>query len=230
LYHFRSGAQAFLPLLQVSQSTKEWIPPWTRQKPVFLTPEVVKVEDLEDREPAKESFARPIKRNGAYIMGLSLFFLIFSIFGYTTSHLVLEWLIDGDKRRFYFAIAEPLTLCVAMFFSLSLVTYVFQLFGPITGLRSNSRFFSAIKPNISQAYSQGFTPPKVTIQMAVYKESLELVVMPTVKSLKAAVLHYESQGGKAHIFITDDGIGGLLHSDPAAAQARIDFYAANDIG
>jgi hypothetical protein len=196
----------------------------------FLTPEVVETEDLEDQEPAKESFARPFKKNGAYIMGISLFFLIFSIFGYTTSHLVLEWLIDGDKRRFYFAIAEPLTLCVAMFFSLSLVTYVFQLFGPITGLHSNSRFFSAIKPNLRQAYAQGFVSPKVTIQMAVYKESLELVVMPTVKSLKAAVLHYESLGGKANIFITDDGIGGLLHSDPEAAQARIDFYAANGIG
>jgi hypothetical protein len=196
----------------------------------FLTPEVVEIEDLEDQEPAKESFARPIRRNGAYIMGLSMFFLIFSIFGYTTSHLVLEWLMDGDRRRFYFVIAEPLTLAVAMFFSLSLVTYTFQLFGPITGLRTNSRFFSANKPNISQAYAQGFSPPRVTIQMAVYKESLELVVMPTVKSLKAAVLQYESQGGKANIFICDDGLGYLFHSDPAAAQARIDYYAANNIG
>ena len=196
----------------------------------FLMPAVVAVEDLEDQGPAKESLARPVRRNGAYIMGLSMFFLIFSIFGYTTSHLVLEWLIDGDRRRFYFVIAEPLTFAVAMFFSLSLANYTFQLFGPITSLRTNSRFFSANKPNVSQAYAQGFSPPRVTIQMAVYKESLELVVIPTVKSLMVAVSQYESQGGKAHIFICDDGLGYLFHSDPAAAQARIDFYAANNIG
>ncbi len=199
-------------------------------KASFLTPEVVEVEDLEDQEPAKESFARPVRSNGAYIMGLSMFFLVFSIFGYTTSHLLLEWSMDGDRRRFYFVIFEPLTLAVAMFFSLSLVTYTFQLFGPITGLRENSRFFSANKPNLSQAYAQGFSPPRLTIQMAVYKESLELVVIPTVKSLMVAVSHYEAQGGKANIFICDDGLGYLVHNDPEAAQARIDFYAANNIG
>ena len=196
----------------------------------FSRPEIIEIEDLEDQEPAKESFARPVRSNGAIIMGCSMFFLVFLIFGYTTSRLVLEMLIDEDRRRFIFIIFEPLTLAVAMFFSLSLVTYVFQLFGPITGLGINARFFSAKKPNISQAYAQGFTPPRVTIQMAVYKESLELVVMPTVKSLMAAALHYEAQGGKANIFICDDGIGYLIHKDPAAAQARIDFYAANNIG
>jgi hypothetical protein len=81
-----------------------------------------------------------------------------------------------------------------------------------------------------KAYAQGFIPPRVTIQMAVYKESLELVVMPTVTSLMAAVAHYETQGGKANIFITDDGMGYLLHNDPVAAQARIEYYESNNIG
>jgi hypothetical protein len=201
-----------------------------KKKANFLSAEVAEVEDLEEQEPAKESFARPVRNYGAWIMGLSLFFLIFSIFGYSTSHLLLEWLIDSDRRRFYFILCEPLTLCVAMFFSLSLVTYVFQLFGPITGLRENSRFFSAIKPNLNQAYAQGFVPPRLTIQMAVYKESLELVVMPTVKSLMRSVRHYEAQGGKANIFICDDGMGYLVHNDPEAAKARVEWYEANNIG
>jgi hypothetical protein len=201
-----------------------------KTKKGILTPEITEVEDLEDQEPTKESYARPVKNSGAYIIGLSLFFLVFSIFGYSTSHLLLEWLIDRDRRRFYFVFFEPLTLAVAMFFSLSLVTYVFQLFGPITGLSQNSRFFSANKPNLGQAYAQGFSPPRITIQMAVYKESLELVVIPTVTSLMIAVKHYEAQGGKANIFITDDGLGYLFHNDPDAARARIDFYAANNIG
>jgi hypothetical protein len=196
----------------------------------YLTAKVVEIEDLEDQEPTKESFARPVRSNGAYVMGISMFFLVFSIFGYTTSHLVLEWPMDGDRRRFYFVLFEPLTLAVAMFFSLSLVTYVFQLFGPITGLSENSRFFSANRPNLSQAYAQGFPTPRLTIQMAVYKEDLELVVIPTVKSLMIAVSNYEAQGGKANIFICDDGLEYLVYNDPEAAQARIDFYAANSIG
>ena len=188
------------------------------------------MSDLEEQELEKESLDRPVKLYGAIIMACSIFFLVFLIFGYTTSHLVLEMLTDGDRMRFVWIAFEPLTLIVAMFFSLSLMTYAFQLFGPITALFTNTRFFSSNGPNLKQAYDQGFSPPRVTIQMAVYKESLELVVIPTVRSLMAAVSDYELKGGKANIFITDDGLGYLLHSDPAAAQARIEWYEANNIG
>ena len=188
------------------------------------------VSDLEDQELTKESLERPVRIYGAIIMACSIFFLVFLIFGYTTSHLVLETLTDGDRRRFIWTIFEPLTLVVAMFFSLSLMTYCFQLIGPITGLFTNTRFFSCKKPNLKQAYDQGFMPPRVTLQMAVYKESLELVVIPTVRSLMAAVSDYELKGGRANIFITDDGLGYLIHNDPAAAKARIEWYEANNIG
>ncbi|ETI23905.1 hypothetical protein G647_05712 [Cladophialophora carrionii CBS 160.54] len=203
---------------------------WDKTKRDRFTTEVTEISDLEEQELEKESLDRPVKLYGAIIMACSIFFLVFLIFGYTTSHLVLEMLTDGDRMRFVWIAFEPLTLIVAMFFSLSLMTYAFQLFGPITGLFTNTRFFSSVKPNLKQAYDQGFTPPRVTIQMAVYKESLELVVMPTVRSLMAAVSDYELKGGKANIFITDDGLGYLLHSDPAAAQARIEWYEANNIG
>jgi hypothetical protein len=46
----------------------------------------------------------------------------------------------------------------------------------------------------------------VTIEMPVYKESLTSVIMPTVTSLKAAISHYELNGGTANIFIFDDGL------------------------
>jgi hypothetical protein len=195
-----------------------------------LSSRVVEVTDLEDQELEKESLDRPVRLYGAIIMACSIFFLVFLIFGYTTSHLILEMLTDGDKMRLIWIVFEPLTLIVAMFFALSLATYTFQLFGPITGLFTNTRFFSSNRPNLSQAYSQGFTPPRVTIQMAVYKESMELVVIPTVRSLMAAVSEYELKGGKANIFITDDGLGYLLHSDPEAARQRIAWYEGNNIG
>jgi hypothetical protein len=35
----------------------------------------------------------------------------------------------------------------------------------------------------------------ILVQMPVYKEGLEGVIMPTVTSLKAAISHYESHGG-----------------------------------
>lgn len=201
-----------------------------KEKDNYIRTEVVEVTDIENQEPAQESLDRPVRHYGSIVIACSIFFLITLIFGYTTSHLVLEMLIDGDRRRFIWIVFEPLTLSVAMFFSLSLMQYSFQLFAPITGLFRNTRFFSAIKPNLKQAYDQGFTLPKVTIQMAVYKESLELVIIPTVRSLAAARSDYEMRGGKCNIFITDDGLGYLLHNDPVAAQTRIEWYAANNIG
>lgn len=64
-------------------------------------------------------------------------------------------------------------------------------------MQSNSRYYSGKRPSLRQAYAQGFEPPHVTIQMPVYKEGLEGVIMPTVRSLKMAISHYESHGGKS---------------------------------
>lgn len=63
--------------------------------------------------------------------------------------------------------------------------------------------------------------------MPVYKEGLDSVIIPTVTSLKAAISHYELNGGTASIFINDDGLQ-LLPEDEA--QARRDFYTDNNIG
>lgn len=63
--------------------------------------------------------------------------------------------------------------------------------------------------------------------MPVYKEGLEGVIMPTIRSIKAAISTYEMQGGTANIFVNDDG---LQLIDPPLAQARLDFYEENNIG
>jgi hypothetical protein len=41
--------------------------------------------------------------------------------------------------------------------------------------------------------------------LAVPKESLTSIIIPTVNSLKAAIRHYEKQGATANAFISDDG-------------------------
>lgn len=51
--------------------------------------------------------------------------------------------------------------------------------------------------------------------------------MPTVTSLKAAISHYELNGGTANIFIFDDGMQIIPEEE---AKARRDFYTDNNIG
>jgi hypothetical protein len=61
----------------------------------------------------------------------------------------------------------------------------------------------------------------------VYKEGLEGVIKPTVKSVMKAISTYELQGGSASIFINDDGLQ-LIDEDQRLA--RIQFYSDNNIG
>jgi len=48
--------------------------------------------------------------------------------------------------------------------------------------------------------------PPVIVQIPVDCESLEEVIAPTVQHAIAAVLHYRRAGGRAKIFINDDGL------------------------
>jgi cellulose synthase/poly-beta-1,6-N-acetylglucosamine synthase-like glycosyltransferase len=66
----------------------------------------------------------------------------------------------------------------------------------------------------------------VTVQLPVYKESLEDVIMPTIESLKRAITTYERQGGSVGILICDDGLQLL---DQAEADKRRQFYFNNNI-
>ena len=71
------------------------------------------------------------------------------------------------------------------------------------------------------------TLPHVTIQCPVYKEGLQSVIEPTVRSIKAAITTYELQGGSANILVNDDGLQLISEED---RRTRIDFYADNEIG
>jgi len=75
--------------------------------------------------------------------------------------------------------------------------------------------------------SSGSVLPHVTIQMPVYKEGLQAVIEPTIRSLKAAISTYELRGGTSNIFINDDGMQLLSDDD---ARERQDFYDEHNIG
>ena len=102
---------------------------------------------------------------------------------------------------------------------------LFQIFGPVSQLKYNSKFYSAVpSPRLNIADGP---LPHVTVEMPVYKEGLEAVIMPTVESLNAAIADYRSHGGTCNIFINDDGMQLISEED---REARQQFYAKNDIG
>jgi hypothetical protein len=90
-------------------------------------------------------------------------------------------------------------------------------------MTENSRYYSALPPDRIQSEIL----PHVTIQCPVYKEGLDTVIMPTIRSVKQAISTYELQGGSANIFINDDGLQLLSEAD---REARVAFYADNCIG
>jgi cellulose synthase/poly-beta-1,6-N-acetylglucosamine synthase-like glycosyltransferase len=102
---------------------------------------------------------------------------------------------------------------------------LFQIFGPISAIASNSKYYSGKAPR--RLNPQVRALPHVTFQMPVYKEGLDAVIKPTVISVKAAISTYEMQGGTANIFVNDDGM--QLISDEEA-QSRRDFYDEHNIG
>lgn len=104
-----------------------------------------------------------------------------------------------------------------------IVGFIAQLIGPVRHLHENSENFSAVKaPRL-----RGEELPHVTIQCPVYKEGLDSVIKPTVRSVMKAISTYELQGGTASIFINDDGL--QLLSDEER-EARVQFYSDCNIG
>lgn len=198
-----------------------------KKGPIENVEEVSDSVDEESGTSAKESLGRPLVFTSAVFVGLGLCLIITLLFGFATSHLIFEALTDGNWIRMALLAAVPILMLFGLFFSVIIFTDLFQIFGPITSVQSNNRFYSSIRPSISRAYAEGFEPPHITIQMPVYKESLAGVIIPTVTSLKTAISHYESHGGTASIFINDDGMRYI--SDDEAIQ-RQDFYHDNNIG
>jgi cellulose synthase/poly-beta-1,6-N-acetylglucosamine synthase-like glycosyltransferase len=114
--------------------------------------------------------------------------------------------------------------CVQFFFQ-TIIGGLFQIFGPISSMLSNNKYFSGEPPE--RLFRDDGDLPHVTIQMPVYKEGLTAVIRPTVLSLKAAISTYEMQGGQANIFVNDDGMQLVSKEE---AMARRDFYEEHNIG
>lgn len=197
-----------------------------KEKDVEVNAEEVE-SDVEKAEGPKESLARPLIFTSSIFIGLAMVLIICLVIGLGNRQLILQTMTDKFYPRLLLILTEPLWLALGLFFVVVVFGNVFEVIGPVTGVKSNSRFHSAIKPNLAQARSLGFQPTPITIQMPIYTESLEGVVKPTVASLQAAISYYESRGGTANIFINDDGMAIRSEEDN---KKFLEFYRNNNIG
>lgn len=150
----------------------------------------------EELKHPKESLERPLAVTSAIFVGMAVMLLVILLLGFGISNLLLQFTVDGNAMRFALTATIPLFLLFSIFFMIVIFTDIFQAVGPIKTLKTNSRFYSPIAPDLKAAYALGFIPPRVTIQMPIYTESLEGVIKPTISSLKTAISHYESHGGE----------------------------------
>ncbi|KAG6919684.1 hypothetical protein DXG01_002627 [Tephrocybe rancida] len=172
-------------------------------------------KDIEKGSSGRED--RPIRLFGPFYGGLGLGLAIFFILS-GLAVLLQEYRLDHGATRFALLSTTPFLLCV------SLVDDNHRL-GPVAQYHENSRYYSAIKPGPNTEIDAQL--PHVTIELPVYKESLEETIAPSVFSLKKAMQTYARQGGTSAIFVHDDG---LQIIDEAERQKRIAFYSDHNIG
>ncbi|KAF9447333.1 hypothetical protein P691DRAFT_776203 [Macrolepiota fuliginosa MF-IS2] len=167
---------------------------------------------------------RPTKLYAPFYNGLAAALsLVFIGNGIRT--LLREWSLDGSFVHFALLAVVPLLFCVSLFFSMQMIQNVTMAIGPIAHYHENSKYYSAVKPRPNKEVDNNL--PHITIQMPVYKESLEAVLAPSIESLKKAMQTYARQGGTSTIYINDDGLRLL---GPAERDERLAYYANHNIG
>ncbi|KAK6537011.1 hypothetical protein TWF281_001215 [Arthrobotrys megalospora] len=204
--------------------------PWQIQSSNASTIEETKgtaLENVDIERAAPESLDRPAIYTSSIYTGVAIFIMTVLLFGGALRTLVVETAIDGQYIRLALAVTLPFSGALALFFFIVMVTDICQLVGPVRSTTTNSRFYSAKSPSLDQTFRDGFHPPHITIQMPVYKESLQTVLRPTIQSLKQAISHYELHGGTANIFVNDDGMQLI---DSALADERKEYYRDNGVG
>ena len=201
-------------------------------------PEVREVEiDPESGEIIPET--RPTHLLNTVLVACTLIIIV-TMLGAGFREVVVEIAVDQKYLRLAFVALTPVQVfftlvsikfavsCMQVltspkFFAQVIVGCIAQCIGPVRQMQINSKYYSAkCPPRLTNRIL-----PHVTIQCPVYKEGLDSVIAPTVKSIKQAISTYELQGGSANMFINDDGLQIISEED---RQARIEFYADHSIG
>ncbi|KAK4235801.1 glycosyl transferase family group 2-domain-containing protein [Achaetomium macrosporum] len=183
---------------------------------------VVEEPEVDEESGELKPEKRPVHLQNTYLVSLTLVLVTVSL-GAAWRQLAIEVSVDGNFIRLALVALFPIQIFFTLFFAQVIVGCLAQIFGPIRQLTVNSKFYSARPP----PRLRSAVLPHVTIQCPVYKEGLQAVIAPTVKSIKQAMSTYELQGGSANMFINDDGLQLISEED---RRARIEFYADHSIG
>jgi len=100
----------------------------------------------------------------------------------TAGTIMKEYALDGKPMRFVLMLFAIPLFTVSFFAATCLINSIFQILGPIRQVTSNSAYFSGIAPKRTMGELA-----HVTVQMPVFKENLEEVIVPTIESLKRAI-------------------------------------------
>ncbi|KAJ3128524.1 hypothetical protein HK098_004154 [Nowakowskiella sp. JEL0407] len=179
-----------------------------------------------DSQVEVESIYPVHKRKYVFITGfitaVAVAFTLF-VFGLGVSELVVASVTDGNWQRMATLVIFPMEIVFFLFVPFVTISAILQTFGPINQLFANTVYYSGSPPE--RLVKEKL--PHVTIQIAVYTESLDTVIHPTIKSVKQAMTTYERQGGSVNIYINDDGMQVI---PPDEAQKRKDYYKSHSIG
>ncbi|KAK2669628.1 Dynamin [Fusarium oxysporum f. sp. vasinfectum] len=189
---------------------------------VYATSQETVVADA-DLEFASDA-PRPTPLLNAVIVALTVAICL-CLIALGCSTMAMEIASEGGWTRLFLLVTAVPQIILSLFFCQAIVVTIFQMIGPVTQLKVNSKFYSAKRTR--RLDGTKVLLPHVTIQCPVYKEGLEGVIRPTVQSLSAAIRNYESFGGTASIFINDDG---MQLVSPEEADERRMFYKENNIG
>jgi hypothetical protein len=103
---------------------------------------------------------------------------------------------------------------------------VYKIFMDLDIIHSNGKYYSGLE--IPDVFINKSCYPDITIQLPVYKESLENTIKPTIMSAIEQAKRYNSETGKiCNIIVCDDGLSLISLKEK---EERIQFYQSHHIG
>ncbi|KAJ9474297.1 Glyco_trans_2-like domain-containing protein [Pseudozyma hubeiensis] len=181
-------------------------------------PEPVVLVDQETGEAVREP-----ERTSTHVsalltgFGVAVNMVIMSIFA---RDIVMNTLEDRNYMRALLLAAIIPRFLVAQYFCDHIILIIAQLVFPVSQMHRNTLYYSG-QPSAPLAKDHKL--PHFTIHMPCYKEGLQTVLAPTLKSILAAVHAYRAQGGTANVVVSEDGLRLLSKQE---AEERVRFYNA----
>ncbi|KAJ9480062.1 Glyco_trans_2-like domain-containing protein [Pseudozyma hubeiensis] len=188
-----------------------------------------KLQDFSEKDaeagmvPQLTSAKRPIYHLAPLLTGLSLGLnLLFS--GIFMRSILVTCVTLNNYWYLFALLVIPFLMMLTQFFTDNIFGCIAQILMPYGQMKKNSLYYSGEKP---VPLPIDVELPSITIQVPVYKESLETVIAPTIRNMKRAMKKYELQGGKANILVCEDGMQLISEEEQ---QARKEFYKTHECG